>query len=231
MGEDGGGQVEFMLPKPIDPLRNGVFLFGQATQIMWMNVSLVRAYMVALKPTALQSLLGESAGAVTDTVIRVDNLLPEFRFLAEQLAAQRSQFGQLAVLDAVLRRLFRNGVANPGEVDGALHRIVQSRGLTRIDELSVQERISTRSLTRKFTEQVGMSPKQYARIIRFRAVMNYLLTNPGVSWLDIIYQFGYHDQSHLIKDFQLMTGYSPSQYLTVDQSFDGPFIRALSAIA
>ncbi|GAB3639582.1 hypothetical protein [Spirosoma arcticum] len=30
------------------------------------------------------------------------------------------------------------------------------------------------------------------------AAMNHLLTTPGVSWLDIIHQFGYYDQSHVI---------------------------------
>lgn len=230
MGRDGGGQVEFIGNKSIAPLRHGVFLFGQATQISWMNVGLAQAYMVALKPTTLPLLLGESASAVTDTVIRVDDRLPEFRFLAEQLAAQSSQFGQLTVLDATLRCLFRNRMASAGEVDGALHRIVRTQGQVKVDDLSVRERISTRSLTRKFTEQVGMSPKQYTRVIRFRSVMNHLLTTPGVSWLDIIHQFGYYDQSHVIKDFQLMTGHSPAHYLTLDQGFDGQFIKALSAV-
>lgn len=230
MGRDGGGQVEFVGNKSTAPLRNGVFLFGQATQITWMNVGLAQAYMVALKPTTLPLLLGESANAVTDTVIRLDDLLPEFRFLSEQLAAQRNQFSQLTVLDATLRQLFRNKVVHPGEVHGALHRIVQTQGQVKIDDLSVRERISTRSLTRKFTEQVGMSPKQYTRVIRFRSVMNHLLTTPGVSWLDIIHHFGYYDQSHIIKDFHLMTGHSPAHYLMLDQHFDGQFIKALSAV-
>lgn len=228
-GENGGGQVEIVQPKRIEPLEYGVFLFGQGTQIAWMNVSIAQAYMVALKPTALPVMLGESASAVTDTVIRLDDLLPDCRFLTEQLREQPGQLGRLAVLDAFLRRLFRNKMARPGEVDGALHRIIQTQGQVKIDALSVQERISVRSFTRKFTQQVGMSPKQYNRVIRFRSVMNHLLTHPEASWLDIAHQFGYYDQPHFIKDFQLMTGHSPGHYLTIDQNFDGQFIRALSA--
>lgn len=229
MGGNGSGQVQFMHPSVPEPLKNGIYLFGQFSQTVWMNVSLTQAYMVALKPTALESLMGESASVVANRIVRVDDLLPDCRFLAEQLSEAQSQFRQLSLLDTVLRRLFRGIATNPGEVDAALHRIVQTAGQVRIRVLSEQERISTRSLTRKFTEQVGMSPKQYGQIIRFRSVMNYLLTHPGVSWLDIVYRFGYHDQSHLIKDFQHITGMSPAHYLTVDQGFDGPFINAISA--
>lgn len=228
MGGDGSGQVQFMHPSTPEPLKNGVYLFGQFSQTVWMNVSLAQAYMVALKPTALESLLGESASVVTNRIVRVDDQLPDCRFLAERLFEAQTQFSQLSLLDTVLRRLFRKATTNPHEVDAALHRIVQTAGQVRINALSEQERISSRSFNRKFTEQVGMSPKQYSQIIRFRSVMNYLLTHPGVSWLDIVYRFGYHDQSHLIKDFQHITAMSPSHYLTVNQGFDGPFINAIS---
>ncbi|GAB3639586.1 hypothetical protein GCM10027423_02220 [Spirosoma arcticum] len=226
-GED--GPIEFIYPERLERLQNGVFLLGQTTSTLWMNVGSAQVYMVVLKPTALPFLLGESASVLTDTTIRVDDRLPECRFLAEQLVAQRSQFAQIDLLDTVLRRLFRNAVAHPGEIDSVWNYIIQTQGRVKMGELSVRERISTRSLTRKFTEQVGMSPKQYAQIIRFRAVMNHLLTTPGVSWLDIIHQFGYYDQSHVIKDFQQITGYSPTQYLLVDQSIDGSIIKTLSA--
>jgi len=230
MGENKGGQLEIIKPKLANPLKNGVFLFGQATQTWWIKVSICRAYMIVLKPAAIQILLGESAAVFTDSVVQLDDLIPECQFLAEQLTAAKSQIGQLSVLDAFLKRLFRNSIIKPNEADGAVRFIFQTHGQVKVSELSIQERISVRTLTRKFTEQIGMSPKQYARIIRFRAMMYHLLTTPKASWLDVTYQFGYYDQSHFIKDFQHFTGQPPSQYLALDQKFDDLFIKALSTI-
>lgn len=227
LDEDKSGHLEICQPKLSIPLTSGVFLFGQATQIWWLKISICRAYMIVLKPAAIQLLMGESGAVFTDSVVRLDDLIPECRFLAEQLTVEKSQLGQLSVLDNFIKRLFRNIIINPNEVDGAVQCIFQSNGQVKVGELSVRERISVRTLTRKFTERVGMSPKQYTRIVRFRAIMYYLLIYPEATWLDVTYRFGYYDQSHFIKDFQHFTGHSPTQHLTIDPDFDGQFIKAL----
>jgi AraC-like DNA-binding protein len=228
MNEENGGQIEITQPKQINPLIHGVFLFGQATQVWWLKASIRHAYMIVLKPTALQTLFGESAAIFTDTVIQLDDMFPEYRFLAEQLTAEKSKIGQLSILDTFLKQLFQNKNINHNEVDGAVQCILQTQGRVKVSELSIRERIGVRTLTRKFYEQVGMSPKQYASIIRFRSIMNYLFIFPNASWLDTTYRFGYYDQSHFIKDFQHFTGQSPTQYLALDQNLDGQFIKALS---
>jgi hypothetical protein len=33
------------------------------------------------------------------------------------------------------------------------------------------------------------------------------------SWLDLAHKFGYHDQMHMIKDFQGLSGFSPGSLL------------------
>lgn len=225
---EGGTPLEFLQPMQSGPLTPGVYLMGQATQCWLLKVGATQAYMVALRPVAL-SALGMSTADFTDSVVKLDGLLPECRFLVDQLAAETSQLGQLTVLDAFLKRLFRNATAQPDEVNEAMHRIFQTQGQVKIGQLSLQERISPRSLARKFTDQVGLSPKQYARIIRFRAVMHHLLQTPNASWLDVVHRFGYYDQSHFIKDFQHFTGRAPTQYPRADQDFDGHFIKAVSA--
>ncbi|WP_198172443.1 AraC family transcriptional regulator [Hymenobacter ginkgonis] len=184
--------------------------------------------MVALQPMALSG-LGIAMADFTDSVVKLDGLLPEYQFLADQLAAETTQLGQLAVLDAFLKRLFRNAIARPSEVNGAIQRIFQTQGQVKVGQLCVQERVSSRSLTRKFTDQIGLAPKQYAHLIRFRAVMHHLLRTPTVTWLDVVHRFGYYDQSHFIKDFQHFTGHSPTQYFSANQDFDGCFIKAVAA--
>jgi AraC-like DNA-binding protein len=64
---------------------------------------------------------------------------------------------------------------------------------------------SERQLERLFLEQVGVTPKLYARIRRFRSVMQHVedpLHGDRLSWADIAALFGYTDQSHLVRDFK-----------------------------
>lgn len=230
MNEDNEEHIEYINLKQSDPLKNGVYICGQATQMWWIKVNTCHAYMVVLKPAALQKIMGESGAVFNDTFLRLNDLLPECKFLPEQLQAEKSQMGQLAVLDKYLRRLFRDQSLRLNEVDVAVQSILLTQGQVKVSELATQERISVRTLTRKFTEQVGLSPKQYARVVRFRALINYLLSSPGASWLDVTYKFGFHDQAHFIKDFHRFTCLSPNQYLAIDQSFDGQFVKALSKL-
>jgi AraC-like DNA-binding protein len=228
MNDDNKVELEWIQLKQTTPLTNGVYLCGQATQLWWLRIRACRAYVVVLKPLALQKVLGESAGVFNDTYLPLDDLLPEIKNLPDQLSAEESEMGQLSVLDSSLRRLFRDKSNKPNEIDVAVQSILQTHGQVRVSELSTQERVSVRTLTRRFTEQVGLPPKQYARIIRFREIMNYLLISPKASWLDVTYKFGFYDQSHFIKDFQHFLGLSPNQYLSKDRSFDGEFIKAVS---
>jgi AraC-like DNA-binding protein len=229
MEEDREAPLENIQLNERSCIRNGIYLCGQSSQISWLRIRTCKAYMVVLKPIALSHVLGESANIFNDTYIRVDDLIPGGKFLLERLSAEKTQLGQLAVMDGFLRDLFRNKSVMPNEVDVAVESILQTHGQVKVNELSKQERVSVRTLTRKFTEQVGLSPKQYARVVRFREIVNYLLISPDASWLDVTYNFGFHDQSHLIKDFQHFTGLSPSQCLSRDLSFEGDIIKSVSS--
>ena len=44
--------------------------------------------------------------------------------------------------------------------------------------------------------------------------MDAKVTPPARSWLTIAHEFGYHDQMHMIKDFQKLSGDTPSGILS-----------------
>jgi AraC-like DNA-binding protein len=55
-----------------------------------------------------------------------------------------------------------------------------------------------------------VSPKVYARIARFEAALKNKMQSPGMRWTDIAHELGYHDQMHMVHDFQQLSGSSPS---------------------
>ncbi|MBV7532344.1 AraC family transcriptional regulator [Chitinophaga sp. sic0106] len=75
--------------------------------------------------------------------------------------------------------------------------------------------LSERTVQLRFQKYTGYSPKELLRFLRFKAVINTIISQkenkPDV--FDLIETFGYHDQSHLIKDFRLYLDTTPQQFI------------------
>lgn len=75
--------------------------------------------------------------------------------------------------------------------------------------------LSTKQFTRIFTEYIGTSPKEFLRIIRVQRALFLLQQNPQCNFAQVAYSCGFSDQSHMIREFKLFTGYTPLEYLSV----------------
>ena len=116
----------------------------------------------------------------------------------------------------LLRRLRGHAPAAAGEalVRRALAAIDTSGGAARIDELAGRLGVSRQHLAACFRAQVGLSPKLYARIRRFRRATAALKAAPAPDWARLALDCGYFDQSHLIHDFQEFAGSAPLGFLS-----------------
>lgn len=86
------------------------------------------------------------------------------------------------------------------------------KGQCSIYELSKQNNLSIRQLERYFKTQIGISPKEYSNIVRFQnALKSIQNSNKKRSYLDIAYECGFYDHSHLTNEIKRNTGLSPSQ--------------------
>jgi AraC-like DNA-binding protein len=77
-------------------------------------------------------------------------------------------------------------------------------------------------LDRQFTEQVGLSPRTLARILRMRRLLDDIDVHGSVGWADKAADLGWSDQAHLIRDFKRHTGVTPSEYLSAHRSTYDP---------
>src|SRR5690606_28849913 len=90
--------------------------------------------------------------------------------------------------------------------------IHSTNGQISIDELSKRNFKTVRQLERNFKELVGLSPKEYSNIIRFQNALNIIKnSDENRSFLDIAFECGYYDHSHLTNEIKRYTGLSPSQ--------------------
>jgi AraC-like DNA-binding protein len=95
----------------------------------------------------------------------------------------------------------------------AVRLVQQAEVLPRVRELAEQLGLSERQLRRGFDDVVGVSPKRFLRIARFRRALRSARAAGRVDWARIAEQHGYFDQAHLIADFREMTGVTPSRFV------------------
>lgn len=97
-----------------------------------------------------------------------------------------------------------------GGVTAAARELQHHRGRLRISGLAEMAGLSLRQFERRFISEVGMSPKLYARVARFEAALEIKVRAPGLRWIDIAHDLGYHDQMHMVHDFRQFSESTPS---------------------
>lgn len=81
--------------------------------------------------------------------------------------------------------------------------------------------ITERTVQGRFRKYVGYTSKELIRFLRFKEILRFLLAKGAgtpVDWAMLVEEHGYHDQSHLIKDFKYYTGMAPRKFLKMNQA-------------
>ncbi len=90
--------------------------------------------------------------------------------------------------------------------------IERREGAVTISALREQAGLSKTRLATVFREQIGVTPKQYARVLRFRRALT--MVNAGEETLaEVALAAGYYDQPHLNAEFRELSGFSPREFL------------------
>ena len=106
----------------------------------------------------------------------------------------------------------------PGVVQRICAAIVERRGQSRVDELAFDAAMSARQLRRLFLEQLGLSPKHFCRVIRFRdSVSRIAACGKGGDWAQVALDCGYYDQAHFINEFRELSGATPAQFASLER--------------
>lgn len=94
--------------------------------------------------------------------------------------------------------------------DSAMRMLWSSSGTMTIERAASISCLSIKQFERKCKERIGMNPKMFARILKFSKAYRLHEVMPQVSWTHIVYEAGYYDQMHMIRDFKTFAGVNPS---------------------
>lgn len=170
---------------------------------------------VQLHPAGAYAILGSPVCETSDRMVDLSDLIGRSASeLAERCDRAPTPKGRVrCAAQWVAERMARTPSIDP-RVAWAASRIEGSHGVAAITCLQDQTGLSKKRFIRAFREQVGLAPKLYARIMRFRRALT-LLHNRAGSLTDIALVAGYYDQPHMNLDFRELGGIAPSDYLAI----------------
>jgi len=79
-----------------------------------------------------------------------------------------------------------------------------------ITELAETGGFSVKTLERIFSRRIGLSPKKFARIMRFQNAHRIISRQGLANLVEVALSSGYFDQSHFNREYKKLVGYNPN---------------------
>ena len=192
------------------------YLFGQPAKhrLSLSNPTGVDILGVKFTATGLHTLTGMGMHHLADNIVSADCVWGrEVEWLCEAMYESPDTLTMIHRLEQFLYKKLRYN--HKRQINKGLEAAIYYMHHNTFSLQEIQDRtfLSERTLERYFASHIGLSPKKYARICRFNAVKEALDTKTNRDWHEMVYAYGYFDQSHFIKEFKALSGKTPGQYL------------------
>jgi len=174
---------------------------------------------VAVQPLGCRALFGVPAAELARVDTALDDVVPAVFAdrVRDRLRTLPTWPQRFAALDEAFAALVRDGADVHPDVAYAYDRVVDSGGRVTVADLAGEIGWSARHLTNRFRAEVGLRPKEAARVTRFDRARRGLYT--GARLTDVAARAGYFDQAHFTREFHALSGLSPSAWLAAEIGF------------
>ena len=202
------------------------FVVGQlSAPLSLLPSSFFETWAARFRPAGARTVLGDGLAALADRVVPLADVVGHAatRALVEAL---RSSAGEGERRDAFVTWLVRRGRRPVSDATrAAVSMLAEHRGVLRVDALARAHGMNDRQLERRFAAEVGCSPKQLARTMRFQHLVQ-RLDDGRTDWAGLAWECGFFDQAHLIRDVRAFTGATPTQLRDEAFGFARQFLGA-----
>lgn len=164
---------------------------------------------VRLQPAASAVLLKSSLPDLRDRIVNVADVDSAFagRFFAA--AMQRDLSGCVAAIWLLLEEHVQSWHIDE-RIEEAVRQLEACDGAGPIAPVIAASGMSERSFQSAFKQQVGLSAKELARILRLQATIR-LLDDDARSMAELAIESGFADQAHATREVRRVTGTTPAR--------------------
>lgn len=197
-------------------LEDSILLNGQQTDYYDLLISEdLSIFSISFQPQGLSRFFSLPISELLNRDVALQQINKQlYSELESRLSVSMSFRQRVEIAEACFIRLLRNNTREWEfrRIDHCIQAIRRYKGLISIDHLASDVCLSRKQFERVFAEYIGISPKQYLKIIRLQAAIHMKSKDNTISLTGLAYENGYYDQSHFIHDFRTMTGLTPGQF-------------------
>lgn len=215
---DGGMDIIFNFGHPIEVISGGerlinrtsAFVVGNMTRpIFSRTMGTTDLLGIRFRPGGLSSILPVPLWRLTDLSVSLDDVCGSL--------ISRDELTELSDTERLNRianriRAKANRFQQKESWRQALREVVTAVDDARVYRLAKTMGISQKHLERKFSEEVGLTPKQLMQVLRFRKLLNSLRQRPAESLLSLAVDHGFTDHAHLTRFFKSFAEITPSEF-------------------
>lgn len=190
------------------------FLIGQLTRPYIVEpLGTTGSFVVRFQPNGFSPFANIPIKEIQNTAVPLDKIFgKDGGEIGELILKAKSTSERIELIETFLLNRLTDRKTIDNIVKSTIETILDTKGQFSVNELSKQNNINRRQLTRKFSSTIGLSPKQLSKIIRIQNTLKTLLTKDVTSLTDLAYENEYFDQAHFIKDFKEFTGLTPKEF-------------------
>lgn len=146
--------------------------------------------------------------------------------LQDELHDARTWEARFALLDREIASRIHQAAGVPREIAWAWQELSRTAGRTRVLDLSRAIGWSDRHFARQFENHIGVTPKAFARVLRFGRAVRALSREGDASLAGVALDCGYYDQAHFTRDFREFAGVTPTELLASRRPAESGFSAA-----
>ncbi len=187
---------------------------GPMSKLMKLIVTPRQVLVVRLRAGGFQAMFGAPAHKIKNNVVLLDKFWGAGgKAWAQRLRQAPDTEARVEVLkEELLRRA--DGFKKPDLYSAkAVELMAQSSGKLTVEELSKKLGYTERQIQRKFEDGLGLTPKEYQRVLRCRLMILRMLNGDFKDWAQLVEDHGFSDQGHMIREFKGFMGVAPEKFL------------------
>jgi AraC-like DNA-binding protein len=153
-------------------------------------------------------------GELSNRSVRLDELYgDQSKRIVEALAEAGDWDRRFDLLERLI--VHRIATAKPlrQEILWAWKTMQEAGGKLEIAGLAQELCWSHKHLISQFRDHLGAPPKRLGRVLRFEKTIKRIGETRSPRWVELAFDCGYFDQSHMIREFRELAGCTPEEYV------------------
>lgn len=169
---------------------------------------LIKCLLIDFNPIGFYNLFNIPGKNILNKVNNVVDILgSDIKDIIQKLYNQNCIYNQKNILDKYFIQKLNCSNENNPLSPSLINLFYSTTQIQILTDICCSCDLSLRYIEKKFMKQVGITPVKFKRIIRANLAFKFMML--GESNFEIIYKLNFYDQSHFIKEFKWLTGFTP----------------------